>query len=577
MHPKNLLILICACIGMLAATVRAETADNPNDSFLNAYTDFQTAARAEAEGNLKGALQKYKETARLLDQITSRWPNWEPTIVDYRRKRTAEAITKLSGKVSSDAAPVAAPPIDNGTIASAQPDEPKLPQESTPLLPPAEPAPPPRSNARKSKGEAPAPLPADPLRALEEERKRLRDENAKLTEENDRLQREKSDIEKQAKQAAAAAKEAKEKQQVLQDRADLMETKLAEARSKGKTDADAIKALESARDKARKQLSDLQIERDAAEELRQQNALRMANADKRAAILQSERDAAKKAAAEAATKIEQAQKLATTKVQDAENKMNAAIKERDTFRTKLMAVTSERDDALQQIQKFKESQKQVDQIVSDNTHLMAQLADAQKQIADFKTDGAQKDAIISDLKKEVGSVRQELANVKKQSAEYQVHMAELQGKLDDTQKNLAALKAENVAAATEKKKMLEENDTLRGIVMREMKEEARRVQTRKLMLDQMTKLDIKSTELLNQITYLSQPVIKLTAKERALFKKPQVEISDNEITLAAPKADDTETTAAATPPAPASTNVNEAGPAGQYRRREAFRRGPARE
>ena len=113
MHPKNLLILICACIGMLAATVRAETADNPNDSFLNAYTDFQTAARAEAEGNLKGALQKYKETARLLDQITSRWPNWEPTIVDYRKKRTQEAVAKLSGRVGSDAPPASTSPSAN--------------------------------------------------------------------------------------------------------------------------------------------------------------------------------------------------------------------------------------------------------------------------------------------------------------------------------------------------------------------------------------------------------------------------------------------------------------------------------
>ncbi len=76
--------------------------------------------------------------------------------------------------------------------------------------------------------------------------------------------------------------------------------------------------------------------------------------------------------------------------------------------------------------------------------------------------------------------------------------------------------------------------------MRARKDEARRAQTTKLVLGEMAKLEIKSKELLTQVSYLGQPVVKLTEKERALFKKPQVEISDNEISMAAPKADTSE-------------------------------------
>ena len=194
----------------------------------------------------------------------------------------------------------------------------------------------------------------------------------------------------------------------------------------------------------------------------------------------------------------------------------------------------------------KEAQKQVDKLVSDNTHLMAQLADAEKAIADFKADGAQKDATIADLKKDLGSVKQQLTDAKKESADYQNRMADMKAKLDATATDLTTAKADNTTVTADKKKMQDENELLRGIVMREMKEQARRDQTRKLVLDSMSKLNLKSDELLKKVDYLGQPVVKLTAKERALFKKPPVEVHENEISLAAPKADEPEH--AATPP-----------------------------
>ncbi len=544
MRPTNLLIILFACFALLAAIARAESGDNPNDYFLNAYTSFQKASQIESTGSPQAALQSYRETLHILDQISKRWPNWEREIVDFRRKKTQEAIARLGEKGS----PEPGPSVNEGGGNSSG-LEPALPADGA-LVPSVEPSESGTSRRKSPKSAPPASVPSDPVAAIQQKLKELTETNDRQKNELEKLQRERDTYEKQAKEAEAARKKADEQRQMVQDRSDLLEKKLAELRTKGTGDAEAIKALQVEREKVRQELRNLQIEREAADEVRQQNATRLGVAAARAQQLEKERNDAKKLSAEAAAQIKAAQDKADASVKDAQQKMNEALKDRDTYKLKLTKVTQERDDALQQIQKFKEAQKQVDKLVTDNTHLMAQLADAEKQITDLKSDGQQKDAAIADLKKEVGSVKQQLADAKKQSAEYQTHMGDLQAKLDETQKNLATMKTDNAASVAEKKKMQEENDILRGIVLREMKEQARRDQTRKLVLDEMKNLESKSTELgkqselLKQISYLGQPVVKLTPKERALFKKPQVEIGDNEISLAAPKADDAGETAA---------------------------------
>ena len=51
----------------------------------------------------------------------------------------------------------------------------------------------------------------------------------------------------------------------------------------------------------------------------------------------------------------------------------------------------------------------------------------------------------------------------------------------------------------------------------------------------MAELEINSKTLLKQIDLLSQPVVKLTEKERALFKNPELQVTETEISLAVPR------------------------------------------
>ena len=74
---------------------------------------------------------------------------------------------------------------------------------------------------------------------------------------------------------------------------------------------------------------------------------------------------------------------------------------------------------------------------------------------------------------------------------------------------------------------------LRGIVTRERKEEAHRDQEKKLALSELQKLHVQSDTLVKQLNYLGEPVVKLTDKERSLFKQPDITINDNNISISA--------------------------------------------
>jgi tetratricopeptide (TPR) repeat protein len=114
-------------------------------------------------------------------------------------------------------------------------------------------------------------------------------------------------------------------------------------------------------------------------------------------------------------------------------------------------------------------------------------------------------------------------------------MGELQQKLTLANTQISQMKTDNTKSVAERARLQEENQVLRGIVLRQQKEEARRAQTKKLVLGELAKLENKSKVLLDQVEYLSSPVVKLSEKERALFKKPELQISDTEISFFAPR------------------------------------------
>ena len=118
------------------------------------------------------------------------------------------------------------------------------------------------------------------------------------------------------------------------------------------------------------------------------------------------------------------------------------------------------------------------------------------------------------------------------------------------------------ATPEEKKRLTDENTMLRQIVYRSLKEEARREQSRTIVVSELAKLEGQSTVLMERIKYLSEPVVKLSPQESALFRQPDIALSETadqvNIEIAAPKHGATQETslnpplpvASATPGAP---------------------------
>src|SRR6516165_7614102 len=96
-------------LGLLAGTsLLAQDVDDPSEVFLKAFTSVQQGEKLEKDGSYKFAVSKYRFAASLLEQIQQRNPNWQPLIVQYRMRKTAEAIARAEGRLALDTTPAGA-------------------------------------------------------------------------------------------------------------------------------------------------------------------------------------------------------------------------------------------------------------------------------------------------------------------------------------------------------------------------------------------------------------------------------------------------------------------------------------
>ncbi len=552
---RYLLPIFLTCLFGVLQPLHAQNSTDPGDLFVNAYMAVQQADKMEQSGNLRGALSKLSYARDVLDTIGSRFPSWSPAILNYRKQRTAESIARISkdlGKAGGGRGPTndAGTAMEGGLPTSDDPLD-FAPPGDAGSAPPPEPIPLPTTRSTTRKGSTPRNIEPDGTVELEGAIGRMKKLQSDLREANaaaERAEREKKDLVRKYDDAIQARDAAEKQQKVLQTRADSAEERLLKEQTSIKADVDKLKALQAEASEAKRVLRNSKIDQEADMEVRKQLNDRLQAAQAKIA----------------------AGKDAVQKIQQLQTQLDKANAEKKEFadrlaetKTQLATMTGQRDDAMKQLAQLKEAAKNVDKLVSDNASLMARLAETEKSVANFKAEGEEKDKQIAVLKKEVGSVKEQLAQARTESANYQRQMGDLQSKLEEQGKQLAQAKAENVASNAEKKKMQAENDILRGIVLRQQQQEARRTATKKIVLAELAKLEINSKTLLKEIDFLSQPVVKLTAKELELFKKPSLQVNNEEISANLPKSDEPLPTAeplATDPPAMAEAKPSDALP-----------------
>ena len=210
----------------------------------------------------------------------------------------------------------------------------------------------------------------------------------------------------------------------------------------------------------------------------------------------------------------------------AEKEKDAANAQLADTNKQLASVKLERDTAISQLKGSKEAQDHVQVLVAENADLKQRLANAEKTVREIGEDKPKKEQEMADVKKQLEQLRQQLAASQKQNQDFEVTIADLRSELDEATGELEKAKLTG-ANAEETARLTKENEILRGIVMREREEEARRDQAKKLMLAEFDKLKVKSDTLNQQIQLLAQPVAKLSPEELALLRQPVVAISDN--------------------------------------------------
>ncbi len=193
--------------------------------------------------------------------------------------------------------------------------------------------------------------------------------------------------------------------------------------------------------------------------------------------------------------------------------------------TQISALERQRDEALAQLKAAKEIEQSVQLLVAEKDDLQQKLANAEEKVRVLSQSDPNKAGKFAEMSQQLTELQQQLAESQKRNDYLAAKAAELDVELDEASTQLQAAMLTG-ANGEESAKLARENELLRNIVVRERQEEARRDQTRNLVLAELDKLKIRSETLNRQIEFLAQPVTKLSSEELALFRQPVVSVSD---------------------------------------------------
>ena len=499
---------LLAC-GLLVLAVSAWSQE-ASDLFLRAYQDFQAGEKLERDGSPREAFARYQGAAKLLEQIARAQPDWQPSVVEYRLRKTRENITRLEGEVA------ALPPVQEG------PEGP-LPQPDAPLSQPAINTSQPLVPRPSTGGTRPFVPPSTPRSAQVPpgESAAFRQQLAAARSENERLQ---DKLGRQSAELKSALVEIdKRKVTVVELRA-----QLAQAQDAMET---ALKDREIAAAKPApvdtKRLAELNGRIQSAEadnevliEENQRLLAKLEDASKYIASAESGRkifeDNLKKTAKQRDEAV-----VRTKKIKDNTAAIEKLAKEKDDLQAQF---AKDKKDLESKLAKATETEK-LDNLASENKALASRLAETEKKLAVAAAKPQENEKALAELRSEINSLNDRLLESQAQVAARDDQLKGLAKQLDEASGEAARLKLNPQPTADEKRTMVE-NDLLRGILLRQIKEQAARDVARTGLEKEIQSLQIKSDAISKDLAVLSRPAFQLSNDERLLFKEPIAALSE---------------------------------------------------
>ncbi len=481
---------------------------DPSEVFLKAFTSVQQGEKLEEDGKLRPALAKYRFAASLLEQLTQTNPSWQPLIVKYRVRKTTENIQKLEDKLSLQ------PQSDQGndTSTPAPPPGQGLGSYAVPNNYPA-PAGPVATTPRSSGSDDDLPVPDDAASMPGVDRSGA---NYAVVPPPDYTNRAAADLGKRLDKAQRALKAAvdardaavKEKQDTLKKQQEL-EFQLHSVTTGSRTAQARFEKVKADRDDLQGQVDKL---------------------DARMKESKGKNGEAPESSKELRAQIAELKKSLTK----ADADTAAAAKERDDMTAKYTTseakngkLAKERDDAQTKVDLTSNAAEKIQALQTQNDDLTQKLSTAEASIAQLTAESVKKKEELAGLQTELTSLKGQLVTSRDQNDKSATTITELRKQLDDGARHLEELKSKG-STSEDLARMTQENDILRGVVMRQLKDQARRMQARDLLNDELKRLEVQSDTLNKQVEELGRPTMQLTDQERALFKDPQVTISDSD-------------------------------------------------
>lgn len=455
-------------LAALLLALPALAADDPGDEYFRGYMMLKDAEKLEAEGNLDGALSLYQQMEQIFAGLAQAHPGWQPGMLATRRGLVQKAVSRIQATLTQPSAAPAAQPQPAATLA--------LPQAAP-------------SAAPGTSG----PLPSL-TEALAQWEQTWRQRMTELETQNSQMQVDLGKWQQWYQWASGEITGARQRMGELEAKSATLETAIQAMQKEvaaGRASASQLDALTKEKlaieveyRKASQRLTGAEL---AAKEASQ----KLADASLRITALETERN---KVMSERDAAIQE---------------RDTATAERDKLKTQNLGMAAE----IETLKKRAPASTEVNKLIAENERLRNDLESAQQQILTLKADASRKDQEVASLRAQVASLQGDIATLRQESAAYQTQVADLT-------LQLKSLTPEGGAMLTPE--LAKENELLREIIMRQLRNQYRQQQAKDLVIAELKKMEGVSQSMLEQVRELETSRLTLSPDEEKLFTDPAV-------------------------------------------------------
>lgn len=437
---------------------------DPADLFLRAYQEFQAGELSERQGRMRDALNRYAAAAKTLENIQRTDPEWQKMVVEYRLRKSQENLARLRASVTE------------AQLTEVEVEDP-LPTGGFEIDIPE-----PMVSTRPKTGISVTP-PADSGVGASTQLKK------QLAEARREIESLKKDLEKTRGDLTGAKAEI-----------DRTKTSLVEAKS------------DLAQTKAH--LENVTAERDQLKTSGSKSSGQpLENLNARIEQLESENEVLSDENKRLGDKLDKAGKY----IEESKQVLAATDNDRKALADQKQALEK-------QIAEQKPKLDLLAKLESENKDLSARLEKA--EVALSNTAKVQDDQKFREsLQNEITLLKDRLSAARSELHVRDESIKTLYTQLDEASGEAARLRLDP-KPSDEQKRVAEENELLKNIVLRQLKDQNERTVAVGVIEQELEKLYVKSDTLSSQLAVLSKPPAKFTDREMLIFRDPLVVMND---------------------------------------------------